>query len=159
MLNRMKDTRARVVAQLDTGNYIGLHNTLFLQWECDHIFAQLSYCTSLFLDMTMQQHSSVLSTFTLDVAQLSRAGLNAIQNVLGRSNLELLHVMCLSSNPQLSECRGQVLGSLRWYTHKSLKLSGEKIDMWVQYWPSIVTPQLLCLEILPHDLEAQDSPI
>ncbi|KAI9231427.1 MAG: hypothetical protein BYD32DRAFT_441834 [Podila humilis] len=89
-----------------------LTDVVFSQWDCDHIFSKISNYSALFLDMTSRQYLSVLTLFTLDVSCLSRGGLFSIQEVLRRSDLEHLHVVCTLVTSQ-SESIAKVLGSVQ----------------------------------------------
>ncbi|KAG0340654.1 hypothetical protein BG000_011432 [Podila horticola] len=66
----------------------------FLRWDCDHVLPPLSDYSASLLDLATYRHPSVLTMYTLDVSRLSQIGLSSIQEVLGRSNLEQLHVVC-----------------------------------------------------------------
>ncbi|KAG0334640.1 hypothetical protein BG000_008152 [Podila horticola] len=175
LFDRMQDTHGRVITELADNEDNGLipgNRSLdickadteqlqnqehamgtfpiieFLQWDCDHISGQLSDYSASFLDMATQQHPSALTLFKFDVSQLSRTGLASVQNILGRSSLEYLDVMCTPFNSTVSESISQVLGSIKWPTLKYLVLSGDNINMWIRHWPSPhIVPQLLCLHI------------
>ncbi|KAG0038012.1 hypothetical protein BGZ82_001301, partial [Podila clonocystis] len=90
-----------------------------VHWDCDQVSSTLSSYSASFLDMTTKQHPLVLTMFTLDVSQLSDIGLSSIQEVLGRSNLEQLHVVCTPVDSR-SRSIAQALGSVQWSTLKSL---------------------------------------
>ncbi|KAF9312921.1 hypothetical protein BG006_004260, partial [Podila minutissima] len=78
---------------------------------------------------------------------VSHIGLASVQNVLHRSRLEYLHILCTSFDTT-SESTTQILGSVHWLTLKSLILSGDNIDEWIRLWPlPIVAPQLMRLQI------------
>ena len=64
----------------------------------------------------------------LDISSLSRIGLGHIENVLRRSRLERLEIVCTTFNPNLSRCIAQLLGSIQWSTLKCLILSRDNID-------------------------------
>ncbi|KAG0022505.1 hypothetical protein BGZ82_011010, partial [Podila clonocystis] len=131
----------------------------FLQWDCDHVFSQLSDYSASFLNVATEQHPSVLRLFTLDISLLSRHGLASVEKILSRSNLDHLEVVCTSVDPSMFDSIAQVLGCVQWPTLKSLKLSGDDIDMWVYIWMSLysnpfkpsvkseIGPQLLSLHI------------
>lgn len=106
----------------------------FLQWDCDDINGQLSDYSASLLDMATQQHPSVLALFVLDVSLLSHSGLFSIQNVLRRSCLEHFHIICTPVDQRLSKVIAQILGSVQWPILKSLELSGDHIDEWIQLW-------------------------
>ncbi|KAF9382809.1 hypothetical protein CPC16_009192 [Podila verticillata] len=188
LLDRMVDTCGRVVAQLTVrgcdmevpsdGN-TDLHrgdisppfsrkqvvheptDVVFAQWDCDHVFSKIRDYSASFLDMASRQRPSVLSLFTLDVSCLSRNGLSSIQEVLRRSDLEHLHVVCTPVASQ-SESITQVLGSIQWSTLKSLVLAGHHIEAWIDLCQpsSPVSPSLLSLQIrgtLPNIQELSHS--
>ncbi|KAF9387244.1 hypothetical protein CPB97_002764 [Podila verticillata] len=122
----------------------------FMHWDCDHIFAQLSDYSASFLHMATLQHPITLTQFTLDISQLSRASLASAQNILHRSLLEHLHVVCTPiADPSLWAPIAQVLNAVQWLILKSLALSGDNINGWASLWPSslAVDRQLLTLHI------------
>lgn len=149
LFDLMEDTRGHVLAQLvirdhkksliggvqETAiscrqqNDLNVHEAIeFLQWDCDHIIFQLSdYFVSL-LDMATQQHPSILTSFTLDTSLLTRAGLSSVQNVLHRSRLVHLAVLCTHVDLSLSDSIAQVIKSVQWPTFRSLVFSGDHID-------------------------------
>lgn len=121
LLDRMEDSQGRIFAQLNrvdselprnrfldlsinsptrqqqaTDGHVGI---LFLEWECDHIFGQLSDYSASFWNMATQQHPMVLTLFTLDASQLTCDGLTSVQNILSRSSLEHLMSFALDSTP------------------------------------------------------------
>ncbi|KFH63797.1 hypothetical protein MVEG_10490 [Podila verticillata NRRL 6337] len=188
LLDRMNDTRVRVVAQLavrgcDTEDpsdgTTDLHtvdisppfsheqamheltDVVFTQWDCDHVFSKISNYSASFLDMASRQHPSVLTLLTLDVSSLSRNGLSSIREVLRQSDLEHLHVVCTPVNSQ-SESIAQVLGSVLWSTLKSLVLAGHHIEAWIDLCQPSFSSSLLSLQIqgtLPDIQELSHSNI
>lgn len=56
--------------------------------------------------------------------------------MLGRSNLEHLHVICTDIDSNLYNPVAHVLGSLRRSTLESLKLLEDHIDDWIHRWMS-----------------------
>ncbi|KFH63748.1 hypothetical protein MVEG_10441 [Podila verticillata NRRL 6337] len=173
LLDRMRDTRGRVVAQLAFGESnredpsdgtIDLHgcdisspfsqqqvvheptDAIFMQWDCDHIFSKISDYSALFLDMATQQHPSVLTLLMLDVSHLSHTGFSSIREVLRRSDLEHLHIVCTPVDSQ-SESITQVLGSVQWSTLKSVVFSGNNIEAWIDLCQPPLSSSLLSLQI------------
>lgn len=169
LLDRMVDSQGRIFAHLNrvdselpenrsldlsinpstrqhqaTDGHIGI---LFLEWDCEHIFGQLSDYSASFVDMATQQHPTVLTLFTLDASRLTCNGLASVKNILSRSSLEHLHVICTRYDPSVSESITQVLSSVPWLTLKSLVVSGDKIDEWLKLWPLPIDSRLLCLQI------------
>ncbi|KAG0085841.1 hypothetical protein BGZ93_007518 [Podila epicladia] len=175
LIDRLKDTRGRIVAQMvirrcgsegsggSTLEVDQVDNTLpsgekdemddppsdikFLQWDCDQVSSTLSDYSASFLDMATQQHSSALKLFTLDASQLSKDGLTSVQNVLQRSHLEHLSVVCNSISRHATKSISKVLGSVQWDTLKSLVLTGDKTNDWMDLWPATEEPRLLGLQI------------
>ncbi|KAF9381801.1 hypothetical protein CPB97_007570 [Podila verticillata] len=119
----------------------------FLQLECDQVSGKLSDYSASFLDMATYQHPSVLKLFTLDASQLSRNGLDSVQKVLRRSNLEHLNIICNSVDTTKSKSIAQVLDSVQWGTLKSLVLSGNSTNDWMDLWPATEEPRLFSLQI------------
>jgi len=173
LLDRMEDTHGRIVAHLsirrgvrknpsshpidfqecDTNRVLTqqqhmdeLADIAFKQWDCDHIFSPQSDYSAALLDKATKQHPSVLTLLTLDVSQLSHAGLSSVREVLRRSDLEHLHVVCTPVNSQ-SESITQVLGAIRWSTLKSLVFAGNNIKQWIDHCLSPFSPNLLSLQI------------
>ncbi|KFH63795.1 hypothetical protein MVEG_10488 [Podila verticillata NRRL 6337] len=173
LLDRMNDTCGRAVAQLavggcdredlsnDTTDLHGcdirspffsqkvvhkLTDIVFTQWDCDHLFSKISDYSALFLDIASRQHPSVLTLLTLDVSCLSRNGLSSIQEVLHRSDLQHLHVVCTPVDCQF-ESIAQVLGAVQWSTLKSLVLAGHHIEAWIDLCQPSFSPSLLSLQI------------
>ncbi|KFH74022.1 hypothetical protein MVEG_01235 [Podila verticillata NRRL 6337] len=162
LIDRMRDTQGRVVARLarqcdsrileaitaitphDTEAYPKDHELQldlskyveFLHWDCDHVFSPLSDYSASFLEMAMEQHPSVLTLFTLDTSQVSRQGLLSIQNILRRSRLEQLIIVCTPIDPSISESVAKALGSVQWPTLKSLTFLNAHIDAWIRLWMS-----------------------
>lgn len=159
LIDRMRDTQGRIAAQLarqsdshlsenSTTDSQRIDSTLstskqepvpskgikFLQWNCDHVFSLLGDYSGWFLDMATQQRPSVLTQLILDISQLSVHGLASVQNILHRSSLENLHIVCTCVNPSLSDSVARILTSLLWPTLISLVLSGFHIDAWIRIW-------------------------
>ncbi|KAF8939022.1 hypothetical protein BGZ52_000301, partial [Haplosporangium bisporale] len=108
----------------------------FLRWECDHVFSELSDYTASILDMATQQHPSVLKSFALDISSPSQSGLASAQNILYRSNLDHLYILCIECDLSFSDPIAQLIGSVQWSNLKSLKLSGDHINAWIRIWMS-----------------------
>ncbi|KAG0091795.1 hypothetical protein BGZ92_011644 [Podila epicladia] len=122
-------------------------NIDFLQWDCDYVFWHLSDYSTSFLNAASQQHPSALTSFIMDVSQLSPVGLSFVPEILRRSSLEHLTVMCTLFHPSLANYFARLLDSVQWCILKSLILSGDKIDEWCQLWPSPISPRLLSFQI------------
>lgn len=171
LIDRIDNTQGRAIVQMDTigrernfsaDSALDVHrrdatfpicrqqpttNIQFLRWDCDFILTSLSDYSASLMDMATQRHPSVLKLVTLDITRLSRDGLTSVRNILRRSRLEYLRIVCSSVDPSLSDSVAQVLDSVQWDTLKSLVLSGDTIDGWIQLWPPSVAPRLLYLNI------------
>ncbi|KAF9375847.1 hypothetical protein CPC16_000501 [Podila verticillata] len=119
----------------------------FSQWQRDHLLSPLSDYHASFLDMATQQHPSILTSFFLDVSSRSRHCLTFIKNIIARSSLEHLVVVCTSFDPCLSKSVAHILQNIPWSTLKSLVLTGDRINEWIQLWPRPIAPRLFCLQI------------
>lgn len=168
LLECMQDTRgmrSRIVAQVvigaidckgarveaETQGQADQAETDLLEWRF-----QLSDDFATFLEMAIQQHTSILTFLKLDISQLSLHGLACIQRVLWQSRLEFLNVVCTTFDLRLSSSLAQILLSVNWSTLKSLVLSGDHIEEWIQLWVTYdqlsgcatqVAPQLLSFTI------------
>jgi len=95
----------------------------FMHRDCNQNFAQLSDYSASFLDMATLQHPITLTRFTLDISQISRASLASVQNILHRSLLEHVHVVCMDTSRPSPRCcpvaHTQVPGPL-WRQHQRL---------------------------------------
>lgn len=118
-----------------------------LQWDCDHFFFRFSDMYASLLDKAAEQHPSVLTSLTLDTSSLSEIGLACIKRVFARSDLEYLCILCGSFTPILSPSIAQALLSLSWHSLKTLVLTGENINGWLDLWPPVFTPRLLSLHV------------
>ncbi|KAG0340985.1 hypothetical protein BG000_010535 [Podila horticola] len=162
LIDRLEGNQSRIVAQLATresDNHYSAGGALkgdcvvdsmiieFLQWDCDQVNFQLSDYSASLIDTATQQHPSILSSLTLDISHISRVGLTSLQNILRRSSLEYLSIVCTPFDPILSDSIAEVLDSVQWFTVKSLVLSGENIDGWLQLWSHAAAYQLLFLAI------------
>ncbi|KAF9332221.1 hypothetical protein BG006_004909 [Podila minutissima] len=182
LIDRLTDTQGRIVARMriqrceneGSGSTLGVDEIYstsptaqkkvldvpsteidYLDWSIDQVSAQVFGRTAMLLDMATQQHSSALKLFTLDVSQLEVHGLDSVQNVLERSRLEHLNVVCNPIDPALSQAVSQVLGAVKWDTIKSLVLSGNNVNEWLDLCPSPEAPQLLSLQICGTGLAPQ----
>lgn len=89
-----------------------------------------------------------MTSFILDISKVSHSYLPCIQDKIRQSKPEHLTLMCTPFDPCLSDSVAQLLSSVQWPSLKSLVLSGENLDGWMQRWPSTINPQILCLKIL-----------
>lgn len=141
-----------------------------IQWHLDHLSEQLQDSGAEILDAASQKSPGALSNFTLDTTLLSEQGLANIQNILQRSNLEHLFIKCVPLMPSLETSIVRILQSIQWSTIKSLVLSGNNTNYWLQVWsrecslnaqvgawlaPTTSGPNLSYLKVLakPHSKE------
>lgn len=106
----------------------------FLYWKHDHVSDPLVDSIAGLLDAATASFPSVMKSFHMDLSSLTQRGLTHIKNMLRRSALEQLHVRCVFLNPSLERSVADVLRAISWTSIKSLVLSGDKIDFWVQLW-------------------------
>lgn len=142
-----------------------------VHWCLDHISEQLQDSGTEILNAASQKFPSSLTSFTLDTTLLSEEGLANIQRILWRSNLEHLHIRCVPFKSSLEASIARVLQAIYWPTIKSLVLSGNNINDWLQTWsrngslhelvgawltPTSFGPCLLSLDVLvcPQSTEA-----
>lgn len=116
-------------------------------FELLHCSCWLSDTSGSFLDLATKQCHSLLVSLTLNVSQLPRASPSCVQDVLCRTTLEHLHVVCTPFDISLSDAIVRVLGLIEWVTIKSLVLSGGNVDQRMQLWPPVAEPHLLCFDI------------
>ncbi|KAG0342745.1 hypothetical protein BG000_001605 [Podila horticola] len=105
-----------------------------LQWHLDHVSEQLQDTGMEILDAASQNSPKMLSSFTLDISHLTDQGLSNVQSILRLSTLERLHIRCVPFMPFLEASVAQILRSIQWPTIKSLVLSGNNIDDWLNLW-------------------------
>ncbi|KAG0082741.1 hypothetical protein BGZ93_009209 [Podila epicladia] len=166
LIDRLEDTRGRIVAQMmvqrpDSGNFeldsllpstrMSKHggpptDIRFLKWDEDQA-SPLGDYHAMFLDMATLQHPSALRLLTVDTSRLFGDGLNAIRNVLRRSRLEHLNLVCKPADPTLSQSISEALRAIPWGTLKSLVLSGNDTNGCMELFPTPEEPRLLDFQI------------
>ncbi|KAG0099263.1 hypothetical protein BGZ93_008396 [Podila epicladia] len=139
---------------------ITLDDIMVLSWSCDTVSSALSNKSAALLDLATLQDRLALTRFTLDVSFLTAEGLNDIKHVLKRSALEFLHIRCVPIRSRLREHIAMILSAVQWLTIKTLILSGDNVDLWLQFWindGSLLTssrmdqgPRLMCLEVFDN---------
>ncbi|KFH65127.1 hypothetical protein MVEG_08608 [Podila verticillata NRRL 6337] len=108
-----------------------------LKWVYDHVSSPLSDISASIIDVASNQHSSVLCFFTLNVSPLTSKGLFSVREILRRSRLAHLRIESMRFDPNLEGDIRQVLGAVQWPPLKSLVLTGDNIDEWLQLWAAI----------------------
>lgn len=137
-------------ANFQEGQQVTFADLKFVYWNLDYISAPLTDQAAAVMDIISVQHPRILKSFTLDASYLSRVGLTSVQNILQRSKLEHLQVVCSSFRPELSNSVAQVFSAVEWLTIKSLTFSGDCVNDWIQSWGmsfQATSPQLLQVEI------------
>ncbi|KAG0340564.1 hypothetical protein BG000_011692 [Podila horticola] len=131
-------------------------NIEFMQWSSDHVSAPLADTTAVLLDMGTEYNPSVLTSLVLDISNLSQDGWASVQNILQRSMLGNLHIVCTTFDLSLNDFVRQVLLSVQWSALQSLVVSGEAVNKWIQLLATIsndkatmITPglQLQCFRV------------
>lgn len=155
LLERDMDKNSRIVAKMNIrgnpnnflrSNPVNIHGPFSIQevsrempcvelllWEYDQIFTSPSDYSAWFLDIATKQRPSVLTSFTLDTASLSRDGLACIHRVLRRSALQCLRIQCHLVASHLAPSVLQVLEGVHWCTIQSLVISGGSINEWIPF--------------------------
>lgn len=139
---------------------VTLEDIKVLSWSCDTVSGALSNKTAALLGLATLQDQLALTRFTLDVTFLTAEGLGDIKRVLKRSALECLHIRCVPIRSRLRKHVAMVLGAVQWLTIKTLILSGDNVDHWLQLWINegslLATsgkhqgPRLMCLEVFDN---------
>ncbi|KAG0082479.1 hypothetical protein BGZ93_002415 [Podila epicladia] len=119
----------------------------FLQWNCDHVSAPLVDSTVDLLDMATEQHLSVLTSFVLDISNLSQEFLSHVQNILQRSILSHLQICCTAFNASRPDFVCRVLLAVQWSTLQSLVLSGAAVNEWIPFLATATGISLLDLQL------------
>ncbi|KAF9311148.1 hypothetical protein BG003_007718 [Podila horticola] len=165
LIDRLEGTQGRIVAQMmaqrpDSGTFEVDSTTStwnakkaasppgiqFLKWDEDQA-SILADHHAMFLDVVTLQHPSALRLLTVDTSRLSGDGLDSIRNVLHRSRLEHLNLVCKPVDSTLSQSISEVLRAIPWGTLKSLVLSGNDTNGCMELCPMPEEPRLLSLQI------------
>ncbi|KAF9318880.1 hypothetical protein BG003_010397 [Podila horticola] len=107
-----------------------------LEWRLDQVSTRLRDYDVQLLESASQVIPSLLINLTLDITALTAQGLANLCIVLQRSTLEHLHIKCVPFIPYYGASVGSVLRAIQWPTIKSLVLTGNNIDDWLQVWGS-----------------------
>ncbi|KAI9233874.1 MAG: hypothetical protein BYD32DRAFT_439709 [Podila humilis] len=147
-------TNALSAPRHDTGSSIFRQEAMgmpmdieILQWDCDEIFSQLSDFSASILNLAMQRQTSNLIMFTLDVSQLSTVGLASVEAAFHQARLEHLYIVCMPIRSSKSDSIAKILDSIPWHTLRSLVLSGNNLNDWLQLWSAPIDSQLLNLTV------------
>ncbi|KAF9424134.1 hypothetical protein BGZ94_008100 [Podila epigama] len=129
------ENNVRNIATFVTWNEQMLHKAIIcLWWSSDHVVSRA--CNATLLEAAMRQFPGTLTSFSLDISSLTDRALFRIKSVLQQVRLEKLHIKCVPFQGSLHVPVLQMLRAIQWPTIKSLVLSGEKIDCWIQVWTS-----------------------
>ncbi|KAG0340931.1 hypothetical protein BG000_010735 [Podila horticola] len=74
--------------------------------------------------------------FTLNLVPRSQLEILNVQQVLRRSSLGNVQIVCTSFDSSLSTSHAKILRSLQWTTAKSLVFVGDSINEWIQLLPA-----------------------
>ncbi|KAI9241322.1 MAG: hypothetical protein BYD32DRAFT_448802 [Podila humilis] len=103
-------------------------------WEHDYISEKLMDSSANVLEAVSRIFPYGLKSFDLDISNLTQEDIGCVKNALLQSALEQLHIRCVAFNPTLEQAVLHLLKAVPWPTIKSLVLSGDKIDTWIQLW-------------------------
>ncbi|KAF9321270.1 hypothetical protein BG003_002781 [Podila horticola] len=123
-----------------------------MEWMYTHVTAPQCDWDAHVLDHVTRYSPTALVSLTLNLSNLTADGLATMQRVLQQAELEQLHIECAAFEQSLVHELCQVLGAMQCPTVKSLELSGEHIDDWIQLWATQTgelsfSPHLLTLMI------------
>lgn len=113
------------------GSYVAI---AFLEWHYDHVSEALGDRDARVLDVATQSLNDSLVSLLLNTSLLSDYGLERMKRVLRQSDLESLSVDCGTFDPSLTSHLGQVLEAVNWSALRSLELSGDNVDGWIDLW-------------------------
>ncbi|KAG0349543.1 hypothetical protein BG004_004396 [Podila humilis] len=107
-----------------------------LEWTYTHILAgSLKNADVHVLDLASRLSRNTLESLVLDISELTTSGLASMKRVLHQSDLETLHINCVSIRGTVQKRYIlMLLLAVQWNKLKYLKLYGESIDDWVQLW-------------------------
>jgi hypothetical protein len=113
------------------------------------------------LDVATAQNPSVVFSLSLDISRLSKDGFAHVQNILQRSTLGHLHILCTPFHPTQADFVRRVLLSVQWSTLHSLVLTDTAVNEWIQLLDGIrkeeVAPSFFGLDLQLQCLEIQGS--
>ncbi|KAF9426741.1 hypothetical protein BGZ94_006088 [Podila epigama] len=181
MFERIQDTQGRCLVQMVTGAAIPApvrasvgtvarapeHEPVPMipkveQWEGGHVSTPPSLYSAKVLDALSQSFPWRLESFTLDVSMLSPKSMECVAHILGRSFLDHLHVYCNAVDASIHPKVEELLCSVQWPTVKSLVMSGQNVEQWIECMAAalanlaakhpMLCPQLLYLAIEDNGL-------
>ncbi|KFH72511.1 hypothetical protein MVEG_02801 [Podila verticillata NRRL 6337] len=116
------------------------------EWNVDYMSWVLQDDEAYILDKLTEQHPLVLTSFVLDTASLSAAGLASVANTLGRSQLWDLDIMCNPIDPSMTDSIQQIVAKVSWSALQSLILVGDKAEQWL--WTLCTITEFKQLDVL-----------
>lgn len=116
------------------------------EWSIDYMSWALQDDEAYILDKLTEQHPSVLTSFALDTASLSAAGLASVANTLGRSQLWDLDIMCNPIDLSMTDSIQQILAKVSWSALQSLILVGDNAEQWL--WTLCTITEFKQLDVL-----------
>ncbi|KAG0347588.1 hypothetical protein BG004_007422 [Podila humilis] len=164
---RNHSTTSDLILNRHTTPRITISDIQVLSWACDTICGSLSNKCASLLDLATQENQSSLARLTVDITSLTSRGIKSTTNVLLRSSLECLHIRCVPILPVFHMEISMLLQAVQWPTIKTLIVSGDNIDQWLQFWlkygsltsrpKGSAGPELHCLEVFDNGIA--DIPI
>lgn len=104
------------------------------EWNYSHVSAVMDDWDACTLDYATQSSCSSLVSLMFDTSKLTENGLEFMQRAVKQSNLQFLYIECGTIDVSLARHLGQVLEAVNWSALKSLKLSGDNVDGWIDLW-------------------------
>lgn len=105
-----------------------------LEWHYDHVSEELVGWAAHVLDLATQCPLTHLTSLRLKTSLLSEDGLEIMERVLKQSDLQVLYLECGAFDPSLASHLGRFLDAVNWSAIKSLEVSGDNIDGWMDLW-------------------------
>ncbi|KFH63753.1 hypothetical protein MVEG_10446 [Podila verticillata NRRL 6337] len=104
------------------------------EWNHDHVSEVTNSLSARVLALATKCPRTSLVSLALTISSLTGRGWKRMQRVLKRSHLEFLTIECGVFDPNLEHHLGQVLHSVNWSSLKSLDLTGDNINSWINIW-------------------------
>ncbi|KAF9305804.1 hypothetical protein BGZ74_008786 [Mortierella antarctica] len=105
-----------------------------LEWNYSHMSEVLEDWGAYVLDLVSQSCPTSLVSLALNTLMLSVRGLVYLQTAMTRSEIQFLNIECGAFDPSLASYIGYVLEAVNWPALKSLELTGDSIDSWIDLW-------------------------
>ncbi|KAI9233976.1 MAG: hypothetical protein BYD32DRAFT_439629 [Podila humilis] len=99
------------------------------------------------VNLLTSSFKSSCQTAEADGIPPSQQDLDSVQRIFSRCTREHLGIVCSDLNPSLFDAIVSLPEYIQWSTLKHLVFSGDSIDKWIRFWPTVVDPYLRSLHI------------